>query len=64
MLDVSPAEAMAHPTSGSLSSFGRWLAEMVRHAFGDPREEALHQPPLVGVQPFHGIPSRRRGVWS
>ncbi|MEB3334900.1 MAG: hypothetical protein VKP70_07940 [Cyanobacteriota bacterium] len=45
-----------------LSAFGRWLADMLRHAFGDPREEALHQPPMVGVQPFLGtIHPRRRG---
>ena len=52
---------MAHPLA-SLAAFGRWLADMVQHAFGDPREEALHQPPLVGVQPFGGHTSRRR--WS
>ncbi|MFN9629871.1 MAG: hypothetical protein ACK59A_06520 [Cyanobacteriota bacterium] len=45
----------------AVSAFGRWLAEMVQHAFGDPREEALHQPPMVGVQPFLGTISRRRG---
>jgi hypothetical protein len=50
------------PTLSSLSAFGRWCAEMVQHAFGDPREEAAHQPPLVGVQPYHGIlQPRRRG---
>ncbi|MEB3303886.1 MAG: hypothetical protein VKK99_04750 [Cyanobacteriota bacterium] len=50
---------MAHPLAPA-SAFARWLADMVQHAFGDPRQEALHQPPLVGVQPFHGIHSRRR----
>jgi hypothetical protein len=54
---------MAHP-AGSVHAFGRWLAEMVQHAFGDPREEAAHQPPMVGVQPFYGIPIRRRSLWS
>jgi hypothetical protein len=59
MLKVSPFLAMAHPFA-SASAFGRWIAEMVQHAFGDPREEALHQPPLVGAQPYSGTPSRRR----
>ncbi|MEB3243433.1 MAG: hypothetical protein VKO44_07335 [Cyanobacteriota bacterium] len=54
---------MAHPAA-SFTAFGRWLAEMVEHAFGDPRQDAALQPPMVGVQPFHGIPGRRRGVWS
>ncbi|MFM9088024.1 MAG: hypothetical protein ACKOPT_07780 [Cyanobium sp.] len=59
MLKLSPLPAMANPLAPA-SAFARWLADMVQHAFGDPREEALHQPPLVGVQPFHGIHSRRR----
>jgi len=42
-------------------SFGRWWAEMISHAFGNPREEAQHQPPLVGVQPYRDRP-RRRGA--
>ncbi|MFM8278313.1 MAG: hypothetical protein ACKN89_15255 [Cyanobium sp.] len=37
-----------------------WLAEALNHAFGNPREEAAHLPPMVGVQPFTGI-RRRRG---
>jgi len=49
---------MAHPLA-SVAAFGRWLAEM-QHAFGDSREESLHQPPLVGAQPYSGTPSRRR----
>jgi hypothetical protein len=61
MLKDSSLLAMAYPLA-SAAAFGRWLADMVQHAFGDPREEALHQPPLVGVQPFRGTPSRRR--WS
>jgi hypothetical protein len=44
-----------------VAAFGHWLAEMVRHAFGDPREEAASQPPAVGTQPYHGTISRRRG---
>ena len=45
----------------SLAAFARWLAEMVQHAFGDPREEAAFQPPAVGVQPYRGTVQRRRG---
>ncbi|MFM7236751.1 MAG: hypothetical protein ACKOYK_08280 [Cyanobium sp.] len=51
---------MAHPLA-SVTAFGRWLADMVQHAFGDPREEAQNQPPQVGVQPFRGTIRRRRG---
>ena len=43
-----------------LLEFGRWLAEAVGHAFGNPREEAEHQPPLVGVQPYCDRPSASR----
>ncbi|MEB3333133.1 MAG: hypothetical protein VKI83_11660 [Synechococcaceae cyanobacterium] len=39
---------------------GSWLAEAVSHAFGNPREEAAHQPPAVGVQPYRDRPQRRR----
>jgi hypothetical protein len=45
------------PFTGLLG-FGHWLAEAVGHAFGNPREEAEHQPPLVGVQPYRDRPSR------
>jgi len=45
----------------TVAAFGRWLAEMIQHAFGDPRAEAALQPPAVGVQPYHGTISRRRG---
>ncbi|MFN9644560.1 MAG: hypothetical protein ACK6BG_05425 [Cyanobacteriota bacterium] len=48
-------------SSLSVATFGRWLAEMVQHAFGDPREEAALQPPAVGVQPYHGTILRGRG---
>ena len=51
---------MAHSLL-SISSIGRWLAEMVQHAFGNPREEAVFQPPAVGVQPYRGTVLRRRG---
>lgn len=42
------------------AAFGRWLADTLNHAFGNPREEAAHQPPLVGVQPYRDRPRRRR----
>jgi hypothetical protein len=45
----------------TVAAFGRWLAEIVQHAFGDPREEAVFQPPAVGVQPYCGTVQRRRG---
>jgi hypothetical protein len=48
-------------SSMTVAAFGRWLAEMIQHAFGDPRAEAALQPPAVGVQPYHGTISRRRG---
>lgn len=43
-----------------LQRVGRWWAEAFIHAFGNPREEAAHQPPLVGVQPYRDRPNRRR----
>lgn len=46
--------------SGALAGFGRWLADTLNHAFGNPREEAAHQPPRVGVQPYRDRPQRRR----
>ncbi|MEB3169879.1 MAG: hypothetical protein VKK43_00750 [Synechococcaceae cyanobacterium] len=51
---------MASSSLSALLGFGRWLAEAVGHAFGNPREEALTQPPLVGVQPYRDQPARRR----
>lgn len=49
-MDLSPRSA--------LLGFGPWLAEAVAHAIGNPREEAMHQPPLVGVQPYRDRPRR------
>jgi hypothetical protein len=43
-----------------LARFGHWLADTINHAFGNPREEAAHQPPQVGVQPYRDRPSRHR----
>jgi hypothetical protein len=61
---------MAHPVVSSgvsplmvvspLSGFGHWLADTINHAFGNPREEAAHRPPMVGVQPYRDRPRRRR----
>ena len=45
---------------GRLSRFAVWLAEALNHAFGNPREEAQHRPPLVGTQPYRDRPPRRR----
>ncbi|MFN5117332.1 MAG: hypothetical protein ACK5FE_06710 [Cyanobacteriota bacterium] len=60
---------MEHPI-GSVSSrtlsprglmgFGHWLADAINHAFGNPREEAAHQPPMVGVQPYRDAMEKRR----
>jgi hypothetical protein len=62
---VSPGESshaalLPMRSPSGLTSFGQWLAEMLIHAFGNPREEAAHQPPLVGVQPYCDRPRRRR----
>lgn len=62
---VFPGEAATAPLrqsgpSSGLAAFGHWLADMLNHAFGNPREEAAHQPPLVGVQPYRDRPRRRR----
>ena len=50
--------SLSHP-SGPLTRFGLWLAEAINHAFGNPREEGAHLPPLVGVQPYRDRPRRR-----
>lgn len=52
----------AHPTThgGAIQRFLMAVAETLNHAFGNPREESLHQPPLVGVQPYRDRPQRRR----
>lgn len=56
-----PSAARLRSGYGSaLTGFASWLAEMLNHAFGNPREEAAHQPPLVGVQPYRDRPRRRR----
>ncbi|MFM7087168.1 MAG: hypothetical protein ACKOXO_09305, partial [Cyanobium sp.] len=52
---ASPVES----SRGLVFRLGAWLAEALNHAFGNPREEARHQPPLVGVQPYRDRPRRR-----
>jgi hypothetical protein len=56
----SIGSTMAHPVVSSFSGFGHWLADAINHAFGNPREEAAHRPPLVGVQPYRDRPLRSR----
>ncbi|MDM7953923.1 MAG: hypothetical protein QUV07_12020 [Cyanobium sp. CZS 25K] len=60
---------MGHPvasTAGqprSVSPLERlrlWLVDTINHAWGNPGEEAEHQPPAIGVQPFSGEPSPHR----
>jgi hypothetical protein len=58
--DSSSAALLRTTTGTGLAGFGAWLADMLNHAFGNPREEAAHQPPLVGVQPYRDRPQRRR----
>ncbi len=58
--DASSAALLHTGTGAGMNAFGAWLADMLNHAFGNPREEAAHQPPLVGVQPYRDRPQRRR----
>ncbi len=41
-----------------LNSARAWWGEAMAHAFGNPREEKAHLPPLVGVQPFRHHPHK------
>ncbi|MEB3322771.1 MAG: hypothetical protein VKI81_08090 [Synechococcaceae cyanobacterium] len=59
-MDHAPPSAARLLPLRELSDLGRWLAEALNHAFGNPREEALHLPPAVGVQPYRHRPVRRR----
>jgi len=52
--------AVSAAVAAALADFGHWLADSLNHAFGNPREEAAHQPPAVGVQPYRDRPQRRR----
>ena len=56
----SSTALMRSRADSGLAGFGHWMADMLNHAFGNPREEAAHQPPLVGVQPYCDRPQRRR----
>jgi hypothetical protein len=61
---MAPIASSARVSSGSgllrsLDGFGSWLADTLNHCFGNPMEEAAHQPPLVGVQPYSDRPRRR-----
>ena len=58
--DLSGTALQRPRSSSGLAAFGWWLADTLNHAFGNPREEAAHQPPLVGVQPYCDRPRRRR----
>lgn len=54
-----PRPAPRISLSHGLQVFAAGLADALNHAFGNPREEAAHQPPLVGVQPYRDRPRRR-----
>lgn len=69
MTEVHPYRPMGHtpprvaraPQSVSpLGGLLHWMVETVNHVFGNPREEAAHQPPAVGVQPYRDRPARVR----
>lgn len=54
----SPAgEAML----ASWRAFGRWFGDALAYAMGRPAEMAPAAPPLLGVQPYHGVIESRRG---
>jgi len=61
----SPATplAMAATAPSSMSGTGsallHWMADMIAHAFGDPRQEAVTRPPAIGIQPYRDRPRRR-----
>ncbi len=37
-----------------ITQFSRWFGRSLAHAFGNPRDAQLHQPPAIGVQPYTG----------
>ena len=41
-----------------IALFGSWFGVSLAHAFGNPREEQQHLPPLIGIQPYSGERSR------
>jgi hypothetical protein len=52
-----PMASLSSP-SGPLARFSQGLAEAINHAFGIPREQGAHLPPLVAVQPYRDRPRR------
>ena len=54
------APAGVSSISSPLAGLIHWMSDTINHVFGNPREEAAHQPPPVGVQPYRDRPSPRR----
>ena len=54
----SSIASLSSPSS-PLTRFALGLAEAINHAFGNPREEGAHLPPLVVVRPYRDRPRRR-----
>jgi hypothetical protein len=50
------SSSIASPLAGLI----HWMSDSINHVFGNPREEAAHQPPSVGVQPYRDRPAPRR----
>ena len=46
------------PVKQLFQALTRWFGSSVGNAFGNPLEERLHPPPLVGVQPYRDHPRR------
>jgi hypothetical protein len=42
-------------------AFGRWFGDALAYAMGRPADMAAAAPPLLGVQPYHGVIESRRG---
>ncbi len=47
------------PLPAPLTRFALELVEAINHAFGNPREEGAHLPPLVVVRPYRDRPRLR-----
>lgn len=47
------------PLPAPLTRFALGLTEAINHAFGNPREEWAHLPPLVVVRPYRDRPRLR-----
>jgi hypothetical protein len=56
----TPTPISSKPRNGSPGGMLHWMVETINHVFGNPREEAAHQPPAVGVQPYRDRPVRER----